>query len=93
MVGSRIRKATAYFSLASFVIFLKIISCACHHLFLKITKKRKHFKISGGSDNKASAYNAGDPGSIPGSGRCPGDGNGNPLQYCCLEKPMDRGVW
>ena len=47
----------------------------------------------GGSDNKASAYNAGDPGSIPESGRSPGEGNGNPLQYSCLENPMDGGVW
>ena len=39
-----------------------------------------------GSDSKVSAYNTGDPGSIPGSGRSPGEGNGNPLQYCCLEK-------
>ena len=38
---------------------------------------------------KASAYNAGDLGSIPGSGRSPGEGNGNPLQYSCLENPMD----
>ena len=36
---------------------------------------------------------AGDPGLIPGSGRSPGEGNGNPLQYACLENPMDRGVW
>ena len=43
----------------------------------------------GGSDGKASAYNAGDPGSIPGSGTSPGEGNGNPLQYSCLENPMD----
>ena len=42
---------------------------------------------------KASAYNAGDPGSIPGSGRSPGEGNGNPLQYSCLENPMDGGAW
>ena len=42
---------------------------------------------------KASAYNAGDPGSIPGLGRSPGEGNGNPLQYSCLENPMDRGAW
>ena len=42
-----------------------------------------------GSDGKASAYNAGDPHSIPGSGRSPGEGNGNPLQYSCLENPMD----
>ena len=46
----------------------------------------------GGSDGKASAYNVGDPGSIPGSGRSPGEGNGNPLQYSCLENPMDRGA-
>ena len=37
--------------------------------------------------------NAGDAGSIPGSGRSPGEGNGNPLQYSCLENPMDRGTW
>ena len=42
---------------------------------------------------KSSACNAGDPGSIPGSGRCPGKGNGNPLQYSCLENPIDRGAW
>ena len=46
----------------------------------------------GGAEVKASACNAGDPGSIPGSGRSPGEGNGNPLQYSCLENPMDRGV-
>ena len=46
----------------------------------------------GGSDGKASAYNAGDLGSIPGSGRSPGEGNGTPLQYSCLENPMDRGA-
>ena len=47
----------------------------------------------GGSDGKASVYNVGDLGSIPGSGRSPGEGNGNPLQYSCLENPMDRGAW
>jgi len=46
-----------------------------------------------GSDGKASIYNAGDLGSIPGLGRSPGEGNGNPLQYSCLENPMDRGAW
>ena len=40
-----------------------------------------------------SAYNAGDTGSIPGFGRSSGEGNGNPLQYSCLENPMDRGAW
>ena len=44
----------------------------------------------GGSEVKASACNAGDQSSIPGSGRSPGEGNGNPLQYSCLEKPMDE---
>ena len=47
----------------------------------------------GGSGGKESALNAGDPGSIPGSGRYPGEGNGNPLQYSCLENPMDGGAW
>ena len=47
----------------------------------------------GGSDGKASVYNAGDPGSIPGLGRSPGEGNGNPHQDYCLENPMDRGTW
>ena len=47
----------------------------------------------GGSDGKASACNAGDPGSIPGLGRSPGEGNGNPLQYSCLENPLDKGAW
>ena len=42
---------------------------------------------------KASAYNAGDLGLIPGSGRSPGEGNGNPFQYSCLENPMNRGAW
>ena len=45
------------------------------------------------SDGKASAYNSGDPGSIPGFGRSPGGGNGNALQYSCLENPVDGGVW
>ena len=47
----------------------------------------------GGSDGKESARNAGDPCSIPGSGRSPEEGNGKPRQYSCLENPMDRGAW
>ena len=47
----------------------------------------------GGSNGKESACNAGDLGSIPGLGRYPGEGNGNPLQYSCLENPMDREAW
>ena len=42
---------------------------------------------------KNSLANAGDTGSIPGSGRCPGEGHGNALKYSCLENPMDRGAW
>ena len=53
------------------------------------------YKLSfpGSPDGKMSARNAGDLGSIPGSGRSPGEGNGNPFQYSCLENPMDGGVW
>ena len=47
----------------------------------------------GGSDGKESACNAGDPGSIPGLGRSPGEGNCTPLQHFCLGNPMDRGAW
>ena len=56
-----------------------------------------HLDNFGNLDNvKSPPANAGDikdAGSIPGSGRSPGDGNGNPLQYSCLENPMDRGAW
>ena len=59
--------------------------------FLKLDKQTMGF--SGGSDRKESAYNAGDLGSIHESRRSPGEGNGNPLQYSCLENPTDRGAW
>ena len=49
--------------------------------------------FSGGSDGKESACSAEDPGLIPGSGRSPGEGNGYPLQYSCLETLVDKGVW
>ena len=49
--------------------------------------------VPGGSNGKETALNAGEPGSIPGSARSPGDGNGNPLQCSCLENPMDRKAW
>ena len=52
-----------------------------------------HLGFPGGSEIKVSACNAGDLGSIPGSGRSPGEGNGNPLQYSCLENLMDGGAW
>ena len=63
----------------------RIIIC-CLSCGLKITN------LPWWEDRKASAYNAGDLGSISVSGRSPGEGNGNPLQYSCLENPMDRGA-
>ena len=47
----------------------------------------------GASDSKASVYSTGDPDSVPGLGRSPGEGNGNPLQYSCLGNPMNGGTW
>ena len=62
------------------------------NLLIKKIKLIRLEDFPGGSDGKASVYNAGDPGSIPGLGRYPGEGNGNPLQDYCLENPMDRGA-
>ena len=61
-------------------------------LFYNILKYAKHKDFPGGSNGKVSAYNAGDPGLIPGWGRSSGEGNGNPLPYSCLENPMG-GRW
>ena len=60
---------------------------------VKVTTNKENKELPGGSDGKASVYNVGDPGSIPGSGRSSGEGNGNPLQYSYLENPMDGGAW
>ena len=60
---------------------------------LKATVISSFLFFPGGSEVKAPASNVGDPGSIPGLGRSPGEGNGNPLQYSCLENPMDEGAW
>ena len=59
----------------------------------KIACSLQHVDFPGGSDGKKSACNAGQLGSIPGLGRSPGEGNGNPLQYPCLENSMDGGAW
>ena len=56
-------------------------------------KIKSQISFPGSSNGKASAYNAGDSGSIPGWERSPGEGNDNPLQYSWLENPMDRGAW
>ena len=65
-------------------IFIDAINLRCGHNGLG---------FPGGSDGKESAHNAGDLGLISGSGRFPGEGNGNPLQYSCLENSVDRGAW
>ena len=56
-------------------------------------KECSNYRTIGGSEVKASAWNAGDSGSIPGLGRFPGEGSGNPLQYSCLENPKEGGAW
>ena len=66
--------------------------CSSFFYFFLI-KDNKQMDFPDGSDSKESAYNAGDPGSFPGSGRSPGEGNGTPLQYSCLENPTDGGAW
>ena len=61
---------------------------------IKVNPQLLYFlHFPGGLNGKASASNEGDPGSVPGSGRSAGEGNGNPLQYYCLENPMYRGAW
>ena len=58
-----------------------------------LTSRHLYHHFLGGSDGKESAHSVGDPGLIPGSGRSPGEGNCNPLQYYSLGNPMDRGAW
>ena len=65
------------------LVFVSLIS-VCLGMFLD---------FPGDSDGNASAWNMGDQGSIPGLGRSPAEGNGNPFQYSCLENTMDRGAW
>ena len=69
---------------------MTIVIIASHHFYLLA---HQHKGFPGGSVDKESGYNAGDGVSTPGSGRSPGGGHGNPLQYSCLENPMDRGAW
>ena len=98
VVGDRdwLRKNTGKISFTNFwnlflllycQYFYHLYYCLVFHIYLYI-----YWDFPGGSDGKASADNAGDLGSIPGSGRSPGEGNGNPLQYSCLENPMDGGT-
>ena len=64
--------------------------CVCIYIYIYIYI---YTYFPGGSDGKTSACNVGDLGSIPRSGKFPGEGNGNPLQYSCLENPMDGVAW
>ena len=74
-----------------FVYYITLLYLLVHYLGFYIYSSTEGFP--GGSDDKESACNAGDLGLIPGLGRSPGEGNGNPLQYSCLENPMDRGAF
>ena len=67
-------------------------SLLCSAVFSLRSGSPSRLSFPGGSVSKKSAWNAGDQGSIPGSGRSPGEGNGSPLQYSCLGNPMDRGA-
>ena len=74
--------------------FCSVFPLVCKSFAVKFcTPISLYTDFPGGSDGKASVYNVGDLGLSPGLGRSPGEGNGNPLQYYCLENPMDRGGW
>ena len=75
------------------IYVLKDLSGAFVEFGLERSEVFRDWDFPGGSDSKASAYNVGDLGSVPGLGRSPGEGNGNPLQYSHLENPMDGGAW
>ena len=73
---------------SSFTARENVVTRAC-----TLSRLRQNYSNAGGSDGKEFPCNAGDPGSIRGSGRSPGGGHSNPLQYPCLENPTDRGAW
>ena len=81
--------SSAYVRMLIFLLAVLIPACASSGLAFCMM----YSDFPGGSDGKASVYNAGDLGWIPGLGRSAGEENGNPLQYYCLENPMDRGAW
>ena len=70
-----------------------LVPMSARQLCVCISIATRQMGFPGGSGGEASASSAGDPGLIPGSGRSPGEGNGDPLQYSCLENPMDGGAW
>ena len=71
---------------------IMLLSSMCNKVFLFMNRKWSSINITGNSNGKESACKAGDLGSIPGSGRSPGEGNDHPLQYSCLENSMDTEV-
>ena len=73
-----------------FGVYFWLIPCG---LTTQILLSINYLSFPGGSDGEESACNAGDPGLISGLGRSSGEGYGNPLQYSCLENPMDKGAW
>ena len=75
------------------IYVLKDFSGAFVEFGLERSEVFRDWDFPGGSDGKAPAYNVGDLGLIPGLGRSPVEGNGNPPQYSCLEDPMDGGTW
>ena len=77
-------------------VIFRALGSGVRHPLSDFDKKQSGYSVDGfpgGSDGNVSAYNVGDPGSIPESGRSPGEGNGNPLQQSSLKNPMDRGAW
>ena len=74
-------------------MLLVLILPVPYQFWLCVCVSNRKLGFPGGSVGKEAAWNAGDPSSIPGWGRSPGEGNGSPLQYSCLENPMDRGAW
>ena len=98
---SVVSASPSYLTLSLFPINFRIQRRDGHHFDLFVSLQRPlQILIScsvagfpGGSEVKVSAWNAGDPGLIPGLGRSPGEGNDNPLQYSCLENPMEGGAW
>ena len=86
---------TAFSFFQGWIIFYSILFSLSLYIYIHthIHTHTQELVFPGGSDSKESACNARDPGSIPGSVRSPGEGNGNPLQYSCLENSMDGGAW
>ena len=84
--------SNAAWGISGFVLISFNFFCPNFHIVLLKEYYDKE-GLPGGSEVKVSAWNAGDLGLIPGLGRSPGEGNGNPLQYSCLENPMEGGAW